>query len=210
MEKNELKHNLDSLYVGVEAPWGSEPEPLVERAVTYLTGSTVLDLGSGDGRNSLFLAQKGFKVTAVDLSSEAIRQLNQRMSNFQANSVAVVADIANFDFPKDIDNIICTLVLHYLAPPEAKTVLHKIAKSVTQPNSIVVLESFTNQGQLMPPNNSGYWPNRSELIKFFEADGFETVYYNVQNHLTLQKDAAGKSCIHEVEEIIFRRSILSI
>jgi|GEM_PF-2411462 len=203
MEKEVIKLNLDALYINEEAPWGTEADPLVKKAEQYFTGNTILDLGVGDGRNALFLAQQGFKIIAVDLSTEAIAQLDRRMKGFKSSYVAITEDIAEFDFPEQVDNIICALVLHYLDHNEAENVLHEISESVS-PNGIIVLESFTDRGQLLSVNSSGYWPKPRELVYFFESNNCETIYYDTKDRATLQQNIAGESYVHEVESMIFK------
>ena len=48
--------------------FGGPSQEIRDIASRLPTGSRVLDLGSGEGRNALFLAERGFAVTAVDIS----------------------------------------------------------------------------------------------------------------------------------------------
>lgn len=50
-------------------------EPILVASIELLKGSTVLDIACGDGRNSIFLLEHGFKVTGVDFSAEALKRL---------------------------------------------------------------------------------------------------------------------------------------
>src|SRR5512137_3073120 len=59
----------------------SRPDPAVIELAAGLDKtrvSTLLDIGCGIGRHSLFLAQAGFQLTALDASSEALKVLQQR------------------------------------------------------------------------------------------------------------------------------------
>ena len=53
----------------------STAEPLVVSTVRELTPGRALDLACGFGRNALWLADQGWHVTAVDISTEAIAAL---------------------------------------------------------------------------------------------------------------------------------------
>lgn len=53
------------------------PALFIKDNITSLKKGTVLDLASGDGRNSIYLAKEGFKVTAVDFSEEALERLEK-------------------------------------------------------------------------------------------------------------------------------------
>src|SRR5688500_9832872 len=51
------------------------PDPLLISAVQALAPGRALDLACGAGRNAHWLAQRGWKVVAIDGASEAIRML---------------------------------------------------------------------------------------------------------------------------------------
>ncbi|OGR57704.1 MAG: hypothetical protein A3J80_00060 [Desulfobacula sp. RIFOXYB2_FULL_45_6] len=66
-EKWDLRYREDS----------GDPVPtfIVERYVSLASCGKALDIACGNGRNSLFLAEKGFRVEAVDISCVAIDRL---------------------------------------------------------------------------------------------------------------------------------------
>jgi len=43
----------------------------------YAPKGNVLDIGSGEGRNSIFLARKGFNVTAIDKIPEGLEKIEK-------------------------------------------------------------------------------------------------------------------------------------
>jgi SAM-dependent methyltransferase len=49
-----------------------------QRGIAFIRGRNVLDVGCGAGRVSLYLQKKGFRVTAIDRSPNAIRICRQR------------------------------------------------------------------------------------------------------------------------------------
>lgn len=56
--------------------WGKEPGTFVRylvENVTSVEGLAVLDAGCGEGKNAVYLAQKGARVLAVDVSASAVR-----------------------------------------------------------------------------------------------------------------------------------------
>src|SRR5262245_27479932 len=58
-----------------------------------------LDLGCGDGRNSLYLARLGFDVTGIDISSVAIAKLRSEAGQQQLELTALVEDVRNYHYP---------------------------------------------------------------------------------------------------------------
>lgn len=62
-----------------------KPPEFISRQYTLLKPGTVLDVASGDGASALFLADRGFDVTAIDISSEGLNRLNSFAANSQLN-----------------------------------------------------------------------------------------------------------------------------
>ena len=102
----------DEKFVNREDKLLSPEKSLVEN-IRYLKKGTVLDIACGDGRNSIFLIENGFKVTGVDFSSKALDRLDMfaKRSNYTANLKQI--DLSNSNALKDIglfDNIV---INHY-------------------------------------------------------------------------------------------------
>lgn len=84
----------------------------------------VLDMGCSNGRNSLYLAQRGFDVTAVDNNPNAVHMLKsiieqEKMTNIDAR----VYDINDAALDADYGFIICTVTLMFLNPRQMDSVL---------------------------------------------------------------------------------------
>src|SRR5579863_2360745 len=72
----------------------ARPTPLLIRTANRLEPGKALDLACGTGRNALWLAENGWRVTAVDGSRAAIEILRRRAS---ARALKVDAQIANLE-----------------------------------------------------------------------------------------------------------------
>jgi tellurite methyltransferase len=88
------------------------PAPLVERFVAELTPGVALDLACGPGRNAVYLAQRGWRVTAVDGSPIAIAKLRERNGEIDAR----VADLERVDFQIQPDSFDLICDCYYLQP----------------------------------------------------------------------------------------------
>ncbi|GAB3267937.1 class I SAM-dependent methyltransferase [Arthrobacter pigmenti] len=52
--------------------WATQPHAQLQQVAGQLVPGTALDLASGDGRNAIWLARRGWQVTAVDFSAEGL------------------------------------------------------------------------------------------------------------------------------------------
>lgn len=87
----------------------------VVEAMPYLTPGRVLDLGCGNGRNSLYLAANGFDVTAWDKNPMSIASL-QRVAQAEGlnNLQSDVRDLNSLTFDGEYDFILSTVVMMFL------------------------------------------------------------------------------------------------
>jgi len=76
------------------------PNRFVAEIVQGRKPGRALDVGMGQGRNSLFLARLGWDVTGVDISDKAIDLAQQEPTRLGLKINCVVADIAAFDVGK--------------------------------------------------------------------------------------------------------------
>ncbi len=64
----------DERYASKPAIWSGDPNPqLIAEAVSLRTG-TALDAGCGEGADAIWLAEQGWRVTAVDISTVALER----------------------------------------------------------------------------------------------------------------------------------------
>ena len=83
----------------------------LEKYINSTKGNKALEIACGGGRNSVFMAQNDFEVTALDISELAIDSLNNK--NFP-NIKALVADLEEYKIEKNsYDLIIQTNFLSY-------------------------------------------------------------------------------------------------
>lgn len=62
----------ESRYQEAEAIWSGRPNDVLVDEVSALTPGTALDLGCGEGADSVWLAERGWRVTGIDISATAL------------------------------------------------------------------------------------------------------------------------------------------
>lgn len=64
----------DERYRGAELVWGSEPNRFVAAELADVAAGTALDVACGEGRNAIWLASRGWRVTGMDFSSAGLER----------------------------------------------------------------------------------------------------------------------------------------
>jgi tellurite methyltransferase len=182
MHNQKLTEFYDRVYENDQAAFSGEPLPLVKSLIEHLQHGSVLEIGAGAGRNSLFLAEKGFDIEATDLSPKSVEMIKQKASEAGISLKAEVADCTETELKKEYDAIICTFTFHHLSRADGENVIQKIQKH-TKPGGFNILTIFTKDGDFYKKNPSTpnfYLENKDELehiykgwkiIKIFEKEG---------------------------------------
>lgn len=89
------------------------PEKALMDNLSYLKKGSVLDIACGDGRNTLFLLEHGFRVTGVDFSSNALERLKRFAERYRYPVKTKQIDLSLPDALKDIGIFDNVLINHY-------------------------------------------------------------------------------------------------
>lgn len=83
-------------YLASEHLWIQDPDPTLVEATAKLNPATALDIGAGEGRNSIHLARNHWSVTSVDLSSVALGRLEQNAERLGLKIDTFCGSLAEF------------------------------------------------------------------------------------------------------------------
>ena len=93
-----------------EGTYPTDPDPptVLERYVETFPDGTALDIATGTGRLSVFLAERGYDVDAIDRSGEglAIARRNAEERGVADRCRWIQADALSFDYPEDAYDVI--------------------------------------------------------------------------------------------------------
>lgn len=137
---------------------------LVEMAKGRKPGSA-LDVAMGEGRNGVYLATQGWKVTGVDIADQGLALAQKRAADARVKIETVVADMSTFDFGKNKYDLVTFI---YCGTDHA--VLEKVKTSLKK-GGLVVIEFFAKDNTA-GTGISGFAPG--ELAALFK-DGFAIV-----------------------------------
>jgi len=128
----------DRRYGGPGLVWTAEPNRLLVAEVDALPPGRALDLGAGEGRNAIWLAERGWRVTAADFSQVGLDTAARMAEERGVRLDLVRADLAEYvPEPAAYDLVI----LLYLQVPEPllRAVLARAAVSLAPRGTILVI-----------------------------------------------------------------------
>jgi SAM-dependent methyltransferase len=132
---------------------GADPSALSRSALSYLKTFTsdvsncvALDLGCGEGRDTIYLASAGLKVVARDLSPTGIEKTRQRLvlGGIKESRVDLaVVDVLNFDYPADAYDLAMAANIYQFLPDEMANEHIELLKRTVKPGGILAIGVFS-------------------------------------------------------------------
>ena len=134
----------------------TKPNRFLADVVENRKPGRALDIGIGQGRNALFLAQLGWDVTGVDIAEEGIAVARKRAGELGLKLTTIVQDFGAFDAGTDRWDLIVGMYMHGLLLAHSA----KIAQAV-KPGGLFVVEGFHRDigRQALTGGRIGYEPN---------------------------------------------------
>jgi SAM-dependent methyltransferase len=131
----------DRRYAAADLVWSVGPNAVVARETADLPPGRALDLGSGEGRNAIWLAARGWRVTAVDFSAiatERSRRLAEKRLGEDASRVtAVTADLMSWAPEPEAADLVVLAYLQLGARERAH--VHTLAAAALAPGGTFLL-----------------------------------------------------------------------
>ncbi len=146
---------------GFEYPF--KPDQLVKKALHYIKGKRLLDIGCGEGADSVFFAKKGYQVDAIDNNDSYLSRLRAfQKDNSLSNILVKKGDVINYLYPKNYyDAINCLLVGCCMKRSEFEHMLLSLKQAV-KPSGVIImslrnyldpqLEEYSITEKMIEPN----------------------------------------------------------
>ena len=135
---------FDRIYASDRPNFSQNPSTVLVEATEGVKPARALDVAMGQGRNALFLAQRGWAVTGFDISTEG---LNVARANAKKAGVLLTAQrssIEDFSYGEAQWDLIALIYVPNVAHEGAA--MTRLARAL-RPGGLLVLESFASDSQ---------------------------------------------------------------
>ncbi len=140
------------------------PSTSIEKNCHFVPTGNALDIACGNGRNSFYLAQKGFMVDAVDISDVAI----ERLTDQHPNIIPMCKDINTWKIKENHYHLIVNI--RFLE----KQLFPGIAKGLVS-GGLLIFETFIGKKNGIGKKNESYCLMENELL--FAFPDFRVIFY---------------------------------
>lgn len=121
--------------------WSGKVNPLFAREADALAPGTALDLGCGEGADAIWLAERGWQVTATDISATALERAAQHAADADvAERITFVRHNLLESFPEGTFDLVSAQFLHspVAAPGERDSIMLRAAEAVA-PGGVLLI-----------------------------------------------------------------------
>jgi len=153
-------------YQNNEFYWGKQPSSLARIFLQKFPpheGQSLIEIGCGEGRDSIFFARNGYQVRSFDYSIEGVKKATAQASELNLSIDFFQADVNEFRLDKSYDVVFSSGALHYIPQGSRKEIVSSYKK-------------FTNPGGLHAFMVPIYKPFLSLLAKFQTGTKADRLY----------------------------------
>lgn len=154
--------------------WGREPSRLAQRTVDYLptdpSGLRLIDIGAGEGRDAVFFAERGVKVTAVDVSPAGLEKAHRLAEERGVELTTRQADANEFELPEPMDVVFSTGAVQFIRPAVRQRQFERFRRQTT-PGGVHAVFAFVDHPDIPPApdtTDDQYPFERTELQAYYE------------------------------------------
>lgn len=128
-------------YSGEEFAYGEQPNNYLKEQLEKLKPGTILFPAEGEGRNAVFAARLGWKVSAFDISAEGKKKA---LLLAEKNNVKIdyqVGELATLNYTTGQFDAVALIYAHF--PADIKSLMHKTLDNYLRKGGVIIFEAFS-------------------------------------------------------------------
>lgn len=156
MKHQDAQAHWDTRFAGEGYHFGTEPNVFLASQEKLLRpGMSALCVADGEGRNSVWLARRGARVTAFDISPVGVEKARRLAREAGVTVDYSIADINTWNWDGAQYDLVAVIFIQFLAPAERARAFEGIARAVA-PGGLLVMQGYrprqVEYGTGGPPN----------------------------------------------------------
>jgi len=129
-------------YAGPDYLFGESPNEFVRASASHLrAGQSALCVADGEGRNSVWLAERGLRVTAFDFAPNAVEKARRLARQRNVHVDHRMGDIETWAFAPGEYDALVVIFIQFLAPEERDDAFARM-QSAVKPGGLFLLEGY--------------------------------------------------------------------
>ena len=202
-----IRTNYEKWYECDGYYWGTEPADFCDELIKLCPPSPdkkVLDIGCGEGKDAVYMASKGYSVTAFDVAENGIKKTFRMAKENGVGINAYVDDINTFETDEQFDIVYSTGTIQYLFDENKKAFFDKIER-ITKKNGFVFFNVFVEKPFLeLPPD----WDMEEKMWKSGELFSYLPNWkFHKIDEVIFEDDSNGVPHYHCMDTIICEKII---
>lgn len=126
-----------------EFAYGEQPNNYLKEQLMQLEPGTILFPAEGEGRNAVFAAKLGWKVSAFDISVEGKNKALQFAENNNVSIDYQVGELQELDYKAEQFDAIALIYAHF--PSAIKSTYHKTLSNYLRKGGLLIFEAFSKK-----------------------------------------------------------------
>lgn len=157
----------DKRYSVSEYVYGEEPNSYLKEQLNKLSAGSILFVGEGEGRNGVYAAKQGWKVTAFDISVEGKRKAERLARKHNVEIDYQVGQLHDQNYQEEQFDVIALIFTHF--PTTSRATMHKELRDYLRPGGTLIMEVFsTKQINYQVKGDSGGGPKSIDMLYTLE------------------------------------------
>jgi SAM-dependent methyltransferase len=131
------KERWNKVFSGSDLRFNRQPNTFLLKSVRGETPGAALEIGMGQGRNTIAMARLGWDVTGIDISDEGIRQAVAEAKKQNVVIHAILASADDYDYGSERYDLIYATFEHQIVTNNAAKIIPAL-----KPGGMIVIEGF--------------------------------------------------------------------
>jgi len=179
------KEFWDNRYKNHAFAYGEEANEYLQEKLINQKPGTILFPAEGEGRNALFAAKLGWRVSAFDISIEGKNKAEKRAANNMLNIDYQVGELENLHFKTDEFDAMALIYAHF--PAAIKSIYHRKLDTFLRIDGLLIFEAFSKK-HLEYNSKNDKIGGPKDLNMLFSIEEIKSDFHNYETIELMEKE----------------------